>query len=119
LSEGSCIEGGVGAAAILYRNGVEEKAEPYLGTGQEHTVFEADLAEAAMGEKLLSMEREAKYTLVMDNQGDIQTTRKEKAISGQYLINALHRQIEGITTQQPGLKVFMRWTPGDVGIPGN
>jgi hypothetical protein len=52
FSDGSCIDGGVGAAAVLYKNGKEQKsARLYLGPESEHTVFEAELAGVAMGPK--------------------------------------------------------------------
>jgi hypothetical protein len=59
------------------------------------------------------------YTVALDNQAAIQTTRRESAIPGQYLVNAIHRQIEGVVKQQAGARVVMRWVPGHEGIEGN
>ena len=63
-----------------------------MGTKDEHTVFEAERAAAAIGAKLLDAERGTRFTIALDNQAAIQTTRKEKMISGQYLVNVLHRK---------------------------
>ena len=74
----------------------------YMGTEDEHTVFEAELAAAAIGAKLLNVELGTRFTIVLNNQAAIQMTRKEKMISGQYLVNALHQQVNGITRFAPG-----------------
>jgi ribonuclease HI len=120
FSDGSCIDGGVGAAAVLYRGGVEvQVVRLYLGTEEEHTVFEAELVGMAMGAKLLNMERSAKYTIGTDSQAAMLTTRREKQMSAQYLVSAVHRQIEGVVGMQTGAEVIVRWTPGHKGIKGN
>jgi ribonuclease HI len=120
FSDGSCIDGGVGAAAVLYRNGKEERSvRLHLGPESEHTVFEAELAGAAIAAKMLNTESSGRYTVALDNQAAIQTTRREKAIPGQYLVNAVHRQIHGVVEFQAGARVVMRWVPGHEGIEGN
>jgi ribonuclease HI len=120
FSDGSCIDGGVGAAAVLYRGGEEVQAvRLYLGTEEEHTVFEAELVGMAMGAKLLNMERSAKYTIGTDSQAAMLTTRREKQVSAQYLVDAVHRQIEGVVATRMGAEVTVRWTPGHKGIRGN
>ena len=61
-----------------------------MGTEDEHTIFEAELAAAAIGAKLLNAERGMRVTIALNNQAAIQITMKEKMISGQYLVNMLH-----------------------------
>jgi hypothetical protein len=68
---------------------------------------------------MLNMESSGRYTVTLDNQAAIQTTRRESAIPGQYLVNVIHRQIEGVVEQQAGARVVMRWVPGHEGIEGN
>ena len=42
--DGSSLKGGVGAAAVLYKNNeVIQVSRYYLGTLEEHTVYEAEL----------------------------------------------------------------------------
>jgi hypothetical protein len=72
-----------------------------------------------MGTKLLNTERGTQCVIAADNQAAIQMTRREKAISVQYLINALHRQIQGVTERRPGTRIVMRWVPGHEGVEGN
>jgi ribonuclease HI len=112
FSDGSCIDG-VGVAAVLYKNGEEQRsAWLYLGPESKHTVFEVELVGAAMGAKMLNMEHCGRYSITLDNQAAIQTTRRERAIPGQYLVNVVHRQLEGVVEQQAGVRVVMRWVPG-------
>jgi hypothetical protein len=48
--EGSAIDGGVGAAAVLYKNRkVAKVVKKHLGSTDEHMVFEAELVGASMG----------------------------------------------------------------------
>jgi hypothetical protein len=72
-----------------------------------------------MGAKMLNTESSSRYTIALDNQAAIQTTRRERAIPGQYLVNAVHRQIQGVAEQQAGARVLMRWIPGHEAIEGN
>ena len=88
FTDGSCRDGHVGAAAVLYRGGTEKQVvKLYMGTEDEHNVFEAEQAAAAIGAKLLNVRRGTRFTIVLDNQAAIKTTRREKndirAISGQ------------------------------------
>jgi hypothetical protein len=68
-----------------------KSARLYLGTDNEHTVFEAELAGAALGAKMLREESGTSYVIALDNQAAIQTTRREKSIPRQYLVNATGR----------------------------
>ena len=101
FTDGLCIKGQVGAAAVLYRQGVEKQAvRLHLRTQEEHTVFEAEVAGAAMGAKLLQQDRGMSFTIGLDSLVAIHTTRKETMIPGQYLVDMLHRQIEGTLSSQ-------------------
>ena len=61
-----------------------------MGTEDEHTVFEVELAGVAINAKLLNKATGRKYMISLDNQAAIQTIKKEKAIPGQYIVNVLH-----------------------------
>jgi ribonuclease HI len=91
-----------------------------MGSIDEHTVFEAELLGAAMGAQMLRWEQHGHHVIAMDNQAAIQTTREEHAVSGQYLINALHEQMDAIGAGSRGRsKATIRWVPGHKGIGGN
>ena len=56
-ANGSGIGGGIGAAAVLFRNGEEKCAlRKYLGKEGEHTVFEAEVMGLALAAKLVRAE---------------------------------------------------------------
>jgi ribonuclease HI len=80
---------------------------------------EAELAGAAIAAKMLNTERSGRYMVSLENQAAIQTTRREKAIPGQYLVNVVHMQIHGVVEFQVGVRVVMRWVPGHEGVEGN
>ena len=73
-ADGSGIEGSIGAAAVLYRNGrLRRSVKCWLGTILHHTVHEGELVGAGLGFELL--QKEAAYHLVaffVDNQAAIQ-----------------------------------------------
>ena len=69
----------------------------HLGAQEKHTVFEAELVGAAMGAKLLQLKREGTLTIALDSQVEIQIMGREAMVSGQYLVNAFHRQMEGLS----------------------
>ena len=53
-----------------------------------------------MGTKLMQQERGTNFTIGLDSLAAIHTTRKEAMIPGQYLVSALHREIEGVLSGQ-------------------
>jgi len=53
-SDGSAIDGGVGAAATLYHHGVRiSTLRKYLGTVDAHTVYEAEVVGIGLGIELI------------------------------------------------------------------
>jgi len=50
FTDGSGVNGGIGSAAVLYRNGEEvDAATFYLGSSKDHTVPEAEMVGLIMG----------------------------------------------------------------------
>ena len=92
--DGSAIEGGIGVVAVLFQGSIKQRvAWKYMGTMDEHMVFEAKLLGAAMM-RMLWQEGAGKHMIATDHQAAILTTREEQAISGQNLVNTLHMQVE-------------------------
>jgi len=57
FSNGSGHEGGVGAAAMLYRGGVEKHVlRKFMGSKETHTVFEAELLGLSLAVEMLKGE---------------------------------------------------------------
>src|SRR5882724_10062237 len=58
FSDGSCIEGKVGAAAVLFCDSQEKRvARKYSGPDCEHTVFEAEVVGLTLAAKLICTEQ--------------------------------------------------------------
>lgn len=120
-SDGSCTDGQVGAAAVLYRNGRRKKTLRYqLGTEEEHTVYEAELVGMSLGLELLRTEPSADtVTLGIDNQAAIRAIHLTKGKAGHHLVDALHRQVEAIEKKHSGIEIKAVWVPGHEEVEGN
>ena len=110
-SDGSMIDGGVEGVVVMYQGGMASRvARKYMGMADKHTVFEAELLGAALGAKMIREKDHRVNMLGLDNQATIQTIREERAISGQYLVNTVHEQIEAMRWEMGGrARVTMRW----------
>ena len=87
FSDESCIEGRVGAAAVLYREGEEIRSvRKHLGTEEEHTVFEVEVIGLILAAELVCIERGAgSIILDADNKAALKATRRTKGALGQNL----------------------------------
>ncbi|KAJ7635830.1 hypothetical protein DFH06DRAFT_933409, partial [Mycena polygramma] len=122
--DGSLIDGKVGAAALLYVDGVVVREKGVqLGSAKRYGVYEAE----GVGE-VLAMEclREATdeqiigdVPLGLDNQAAIHATTSAKAGVGSYIWDIFHRRFRLARKEHPGLRLRVDWTPGHVDIPGN
>jgi ribonuclease HI len=123
-SDGSAIEGKVGAAAVLLRPGKLHRVLHYhLGPESEHTVPEAELIGIILALHLIKSERPKgnSYTIGIDNQAAIKAFQSD-------LRNPAHNAAREIirlgtmlkkTTRQKNYLLVLRWTAGHVGISGN
>ena len=106
-SDGSGFEGGIGASALLYINDkLTRSLRCYLGTPNEHTVYEAEGVGLLMGLHLLNgLSRQLTLPTVLgsDSQAAIRALGNQRAHSGQYLLNAIHVAAEQLHSKQDGL----------------
>ena len=123
-SDGSAHDGKVGAAAVLQREGKQDRTlKLHLGTMEQHTVYEAELVGMIMGLHLIKTEakNKTKCVLNVDNQAALVAINSEMKKSGQHLAaNVL--QIAKQLKESRGSRNFrltFRWSAGHVGIPGN
>ena len=115
-SDGSGLEGAIGAAAVLYRKGYR------LGTDKHHTVYKGEGIGMLLGMELLREERgmvDGMVPLGVDSQAAIAATGKIKPAPSHYIWDAFHRHLRGATKAHPGMDLLVRWTPGHVDIEGN
>src|SRR5882724_13459397 len=83
-------------------------------------MFKAELIGLSSATELLRGESQVQsLTIRVDSQAMIRTTGHGRAIPGQYLVEAFHKQIAAVWTIHPGIEIKLRWMPRHVGIPGN
>jgi ribonuclease HI len=123
FSDGSGIEGKVGAAATLYWNGIEQLTLRYhLGSATEYGIAEAKLVGELLAAFMLSRPR-MRYeqaTIGADNTATLYNMRNQKPRGAHYLLDAVHDYMEKAIAIGPiGREIMMVWTPGHVDINGN
>ena len=126
FSDGSGIEGNIGAAAVLYRrkNGAETKhvLRYYLGPETRHTVYEAEVAGEIMAQELLYHQTRGfgrHVSMYVDNQASILSTRTISPNLGHYLLDILHAKLDRCKKRFRNLSVTIRWIPSHLDIEGN
>ena len=96
-SDGSAHDGRVGAEAILNQAGRTDRIlKLYLGTTEQHTVYEAELAGMIRGLYLIKMEwrNVVKCALSVDNQAALVAIKLKMTKSGQHLVANLYQMAE-------------------------
>jgi ribonuclease HI len=121
-TDGSGYEGQVGAAAVLYRNGVvKRKRRMRLGPMTQHTVYEGEGIGMILGLELIREENGVKGMVSMgvDNVSAITATHSIKPGPGHHIWDTFHRRLQMVSRKHPDMDLLVRWTPGHVGIKGN
>jgi hypothetical protein len=123
FSDSSEIEGKVGAAATLYRNGIEQLTLRYhLGSATKYGIAKAKLVGELLAAFMLS-QPQMQYkqaTIGVDNTATLYNMRNQKLRGVHYLLDAVHNYMEKAIAIGPiGQEITMAWTLGHVGIDGN
>lgn len=125
-TDGSDIDGGVGASAVIYYKGRARKRTKvrrfYLGASDEHTVYEAEVTGVILALELLRKELRnsvSTVSIALDNQAAIKASRSTDAAPAQYLMNHVHELLDKVHNRHENLKLTLRWVPGHEDIDGN
>ena len=122
-SDGSGMEGMIGAAAVLFKDGTMKRSKRYrLGSDKHHTVFEGEGVGMILGIDLIKEERDEVAGMIplgVDNQSAIIATGSIKPMPSHYIWDALHRQLRDTVKTHPGMDLLVKWTPGHADIEGN
>jgi len=127
-TDGSGYQDTIGAAAILFQDGIRTSELRYqLGPAKSFTVFEGELTGIILGLHLLRTRRPA--NLSIDNQATILTLRKNKPQSAQYLIDEIKKitlkiQKKALQNQEQGAQqrqqtTSLTWVAGHMNSEGN
>ena len=120
-SDGSGFEGGIGAAAILYRGFHRPKSLSYhLGPIFEHTVFEGECVGILLAMELIRRENDVGSTsLGVDNQAAIETLMSNAPMPSHYIVDQIHDAYRGLKLRHARIALCVNWVPGHRGIPGS
>ncbi|QRW09851.1 Reverse transcriptase from transposon X-element protein [Ceratobasidium sp. AG-Ba] len=120
-SDGSGIDGGIGAAAVLCREGQPDRIlRLHLGTDKRHVVYDAELVGAILALHLLESERDIESAWIgIDNQAVLHALRSPVVRSAPHLVLAIGDLAKRLTRAHPGLRITTTWVPAHEGVPGN
>jgi hypothetical protein len=124
FSDGSLIDGMVGAAGLLCVDGVVKRTKGVqLGTAERYGVYEAEGVGMVLALECLRLERdeeiEGTIPLGLDNTSAIRTATSGRPGVGRYIWDRFHRRLEVVRDLHPRMRLRIDWTPGHVDIPGN
>jgi len=121
FTDGSGMEGKIGAAAVLYRNGrMKTKLRYQLGSQQQHTVYEGEGVGAVLGTKLVSNEWGVWSAIFyIDNQASITAMQLINPTSGHHIFDIFNEYIVVLKKKHSGIWLKIKWVPGHQGVDGN
>ena len=106
-TDGSGLEGKIGAAATLTLFGTELSTLRYqLGRETDHTVYEAEIVAVILAlHILLQVERRLRrITIGVDNQAVLLGLRNQKSKPGHYLLDKVHDALEDFQVKQARIR---------------
>jgi ribonuclease HI len=121
-TDGSGIDGKIGGAAVLYRDGVEVGASrKRLGTAKTHTVYEGEGIGGALGLGLLWRERDVvgEVTLAVDSTAAIRASQIPRPGPLPWIWGKWDSYARMILRKHLEAHITICWTPGHRGIAGN
>ena len=120
--DGSGVDGHIGAAAVLYRDGVLKRTRTMrLGSVKHHTFFEGEGVGLILGVELIREEEVAEGMVLIriDNVAAISATMAIKPTPSHDIWDILHQRVAMTYNKHKNLDLLVKWTLGHMGIIGN
>ncbi|KAF5317581.1 hypothetical protein D9619_013186 [Psilocybe cf. subviscida] len=120
-SDGSGLDGRIGAAAVLFRDGKQKnEARYYLGSAKKHTVYEGESVGAVLALGLIASCRKVRaVTLCIDSQATIKATKSQQSVPGHYIMDGFHAALTALCLKHRRMQLTIRWVPGHINVEGN
>lgn len=121
-TDGSAVDGKVGAAAVLYKGTTVAKTIRYhIGSAKHHGSYEAEAVAMVLGSASLgnTTERIERCTFFVDCQSAIQAVEGRAPKPASYIWDLFHQMMDANRRRQPRLVVEIHWIPGHQGVEGN
>ncbi|KAJ7175678.1 hypothetical protein C8R46DRAFT_830214, partial [Mycena filopes] len=124
FSDGSLIDGKVGAAGLLMVDGVVKRVKGVLlGSATRYGVYEAEGVGQVLALECLRLEDDenirGSIPLGVDNTSAIRATTSSKPGVGSYIWDTFQYRLSAARKKHPRFRLRVVWTPGHVDIPGN
>jgi ribonuclease HI len=105
-TDGSGFEHGIGAAAVMTKNGtVVDSLRYYLGSDTIHTVYEAEAVAVILALHLANkLKRKRSLTIGMDNQAVLMGLNNQRSKPSHYLLDKIHDSLEDLQVSQARLR---------------
>lgn len=119
--DGSGIDGGIGAAAIIYKRDQRVKTlRLKVGSAKEHEVYNGEgLALTLCLEPLRNMSNIKSMSISIDNTAAIQATTLLQPAPSHHIIDLFHKHVDMVLWRHPDISLKIHWIPGHQGIAGN
>jgi ribonuclease HI len=121
FTDGSMKDGKVGTAAVLIREGCEERTlKVCLGLDKEHEVYEVEVIALQLGLQLLLEEPFAQSAaFCIDNQAVLRTIESGKAKLIPYALINLNTLLNKVLKEHRWIQLDTQWIPGHEGVDGS
>jgi ribonuclease HI len=120
FTDGSDLDGGVGASAVMYRKGhlaSVSQLKAYIGPSTKHNNYEAEIVGGILAMWLVTKTPDAHRKMVYvytDNQPFIRSATRPKAAPGQYLLQNFNKEANNSQAS-----ITLKWISGHSKVRGN
>jgi ribonuclease HI len=121
-TDGSGLDGGIGAASVCFYRGETHTAHYHLGSSSTHTVFEGETCGVILAtHQVISIKPHNPKSLLiaLDNQPLLRALSANTRQRSQYLLDEALKGLENIRKKWPNISITLVWAPGHHGLQEN